>query len=73
MKSELLKFWEFFSGTACLSSSKIDESRISDYDFLRHCHRSLREVTEAKLMASATSLGYQMNAKHHIFHMRLLI
>ena len=61
--------WEFFWGAACHSSSKIDESRIFDYDFLWCCHRSLCEVAEAKLMASATSPGYQMNAKHHTFHM----
>ena len=40
------------------------------FDFLWLCHWSLCEVAEAKLMASVTSLGYQMNVKHHSFYMR---
>ena len=33
-KYKLLMFSGFFLGAACLSSSKIDESRIFDYEFL---------------------------------------
>ena len=59
-----------FWSAACLSSSKIDESRIFDYDFLWRCHLSVPKVAEAKLMTLATSTGYQMKTKHYSFHMR---
>ena len=38
--------------------------------FFSFCHWSVRRPPEAKLTASETSTGYQINSKHHSSHMR---